>query len=110
MAKEDKAGQLEMVSHIRGFLVERGLNIASRSVQVKGEENWLVFKRGRRSIGVDRESGVWKKDSAEADWQCIEKPCTVTGAIMHALQTHKLCKGRRVRRPSTKIRGASREC
>lgn len=84
MGKENKIGQLEAVSHIRGFLVQRGYNIASRSIRMRNEENWLVFERGRRQVGVDRESGVWKKDSPEADWHCIEKPCTLGGAVMAA--------------------------
>ncbi len=84
MGKEKKIGQLEAVSHIRGLLVQRGFNIASRSIRVMNEENWLVFERGLRSVGVDRESGVWKKDSPDADWYCIEKPCSVGGAITAA--------------------------
>jgi hypothetical protein len=84
MGKGGKYGQLEAVSHIRGFLAQRGLQIPSRSIRVMNEENWLVFERGRRSVGVDREAGVWQKDSPDAEWICIEKPCTVGGAIMAA--------------------------
>lgn len=79
-----KYGQLEAVSHIRGFLAQRGLQIPSRSIRVMNEENWLVFERGRRSVGVDREAGVWQKDSPDAEWICIEMPCTVGGAVMAA--------------------------
>lgn len=84
MAKDKKIGQLEAVSQIRGFLAQRGLQIASRSIRVMNEENWLVFERGLRSVSVDREAGVWKRDSPDGEWQCIEKPCTVVGAIMAA--------------------------
>jgi len=84
MGKGGKYGQLEAVSQIRSFLVQRGLQIASRSIRVMGEESWLVFERGRRSVGVDREAGVWQKDSPDGVWRCIEKPCAVVGAIMAA--------------------------
>jgi hypothetical protein len=84
MDKRGKIGQLEAVSHIRGFLAQRGIQIASKSISVMNEENWLVFERGRRSVGVDRESGVWQKDSPDSGWRCVEKPCTVGGAIMAA--------------------------
>lgn len=84
MSKDQKTGQLEVVSHIRGLLVQRGVQIPSRSIRVMNEENWLVFDHGQRSVAVDRESGVWQRDSPETDWRCIEKPCTITGAIMAA--------------------------
>lgn len=84
MSKGQRIGQLEVVSQIRGFLVQRGLQIPSRSIRLMNEENWLVFEHGQRSIGIDRESGVWQKDSSETDWRCIEKPCTISGAIMAA--------------------------
>lgn len=84
MGKGGKFGQLEAVSQIRSFLAQRGLQIPSRSIRVMNEENWLMFDCGRRSVGVDREAGVWKKDSPDANWVCIEKPCTVVGAIMAA--------------------------
>jgi hypothetical protein len=84
MGKGEKFGQLEAVSHIRSFLVQRGFQIPSRSIRIMNEENWLVFEHGQRSIGVDREAGVWKKDSPDANWICIEKPCTVGGATLAA--------------------------
>ncbi len=84
MSKGRRIGQLEVVSLIRGFLIQRELQIPSRSIRVMNEEKWLVFEHGQRSVGVDRESGVWQKDSSETDWRCIEKPCTVSGAIIAA--------------------------
>jgi hypothetical protein len=48
------------------------------------EENWLVFERRRRSVGVDREAGVWQKTSPDGEWRCIEKPCGGGGAITAA--------------------------
>jgi len=73
MSKGGKFGQLEAVSHIRKLLAQRELHIPSRSIRVMDEENWLVFERGPRSIGVDREAGVWQKDSPDAVRRCIEK-------------------------------------
>ena len=84
MSKGRKFGQLEAVSHIRKHLAQRELHIPSRSIRVMNDESWLVFERGPRSIGVDREAGVWQKDSADTVWRCIEKPCTVGGAVMAA--------------------------
>ncbi len=84
MGKGGKFGQLEAVSHIRKYLAQRELQIPSRSIRVMNEERWFVFERGPRSIGVDREAGVWQKDSPDAVWRCIERPCTVDGAVMAA--------------------------
>ena len=79
MPKESR--QLEVVNYIRSSLLDRGYNISPRSLRLGMEESWLVFERGQRSIGVDSSSGVWLRDSAEGEWHCIEKPCTVGGAL-----------------------------
>lgn len=76
-----KIGQLEAASHIRSALVDRGHSIPSRSVKVKGEERWLVFEHGQRSVGIDSASGIWLKASAEAEWHCIEKNCTMSASL-----------------------------
>lgn len=101
MGKGGKIGQLEAVSHIRKFLADRGLQIASRSIRVRNEESWLVFERGRRQIGVDREAGVWQKDSPDAEWRCIEKPCTLGGAVMAADFLNEDLQFNRRREPGT---------
>ncbi len=80
-----KIGQLEAASYIRSALVDRGQAIPSRIVKVRGEERWLVFERGQRSVGIDSASGIWLKASTEAEWHCIEKTCTM-GAALEAVE------------------------
>jgi hypothetical protein len=79
MAK--KVGQLETISYIRKALIDRGHKIASRSVGIRGEEQCIVFEREQRSIGVDAGAGLWAKESEAGEWRCLEKPCTVGGAL-----------------------------
>lgn len=82
--KNKGGSQLEAVSHIKRFLAQKNLNLPSRSIKVGNDADWLVFERGGRSIGVDPEAGVWQKESPDANWQSIEKPCTVGGAQIAA--------------------------
>jgi len=84
MKKEKGGSQLEAASHIKRFLAGRGLNLPSKNMKAGNSEDWLVFEQGQRRIGIDPEAGVWRKDSPETDWQCIEKPCTVSGALLAA--------------------------
>lgn len=90
MGNEAKLGQLEAVSQIRSFLAQRGLQIPARSIRVMNEENWLVFERGRRSVGVDREAGVWQKDSPDGEWRCSAP----RGAKMEWMENPIACTGR----------------
>jgi hypothetical protein len=84
MMKNEGSSQLEAVSHIKHFLAQKGLNLPSRCVEAGNDADWLVFERGGRCIGVDPQAGVWRKDSSEANWQTIEKPCAGGGALIAA--------------------------
>jgi hypothetical protein len=80
---EDKEiGQLEAVSHIRALLTARGLNLPSRPLQMPNRSHWLIFEHKSRSVGVDPEAGVWTWAATDNEWQCLEKPCTVSGAAL----------------------------
>jgi hypothetical protein len=82
---KDKGGsQLEADNHIKRFLAQKGLNLPSRCVEAGNDAGWLVFERGGRSIGVDPQAGVWQKESPDANWQSIEKPCAGGGALIAA--------------------------
>ena len=67
--------QTEAVRHIKNLLLERGIDIASRSLQ-----QWIIFEHRGKQIGVDSSSGVWIRE-LEGDWQCLAMPCSVSGAI-----------------------------
>jgi hypothetical protein len=76
-----KIGQLEAASHIRASLIARGLNLSSRSLQVANLLPWLIFEHKSRSVGIDFSAGAWTQAEDETEWRCLEKPCTVSGAM-----------------------------
>lgn len=78
----DKVGQLEAASYIRAALESRGRKTASRKMDVADGKGWLVFEQISRSIAIDPEGGVWMRGADEDRWLCIEKPCTVGGALL----------------------------
>jgi len=80
--KDKKIGQLEAASYIRVALESRGARIASRSMEGAEGSGWLVFEQRGRSVGIDPEGGVWARASSDTGWRCIEKPCTVGGALL----------------------------
>jgi hypothetical protein len=73
--------QAEASDHIRELLDERGFDISPRAVTLEDNKNWLVFERAARQIGVDSASGIWVRASRKDKWRCIEKACTVSGAL-----------------------------
>ena len=79
MAK--KSGQLETVSFIRRTLTERGFSIPC----VAGENGWLVFGRKGRSIAVDKDSGIWLRDSNEGGWRRLSESGLI-GAALEAVE------------------------
>lgn len=73
--------QTEAASHIRDFLIQRGLDIASRSITLENDQRWVVFEHRGRQVGVDTSSGVWVRESIRDDWRCLAKPSTVSSAL-----------------------------
>lgn len=73
--------QAEAATHIRDILVQRGFDILSRQITFEDNQNWTVFERGERHIGIDSASGVWVRASIRDDWKCVSMPCTVSGAL-----------------------------
>lgn len=76
----EQTAQQEAASYIKSTLSGRGHDIPYKSLKV-GEETWIVFERGPSRVGIDSGSGVWLKESEENEGRCIEKPCTVSGAL-----------------------------
>jgi len=73
--------QAEAVSHIRELLIQRSFDVSSRKLILEDNQNWTVFERGERHIGIDSASGVWVRASIRDDWKCVSMPCTVSGAL-----------------------------
>ncbi|HEX5735355.1 MAG TPA: hypothetical protein VF131_21170 [Blastocatellia bacterium] len=76
-----RTGQAEASLHIRELLRQRGFDIAARTVTHEDKRQWLVFERAGRQVGVDLASGLWVKPSPKDTWRCIERSCTVGGAL-----------------------------
>ena len=76
-----RTGQAEASLHIQELLRQRGFDIAARAVTLEDNRQWLVFERAGRQVGVDSASGLWVKPSRSDSWRCIERSCTVGGAL-----------------------------
>ena len=76
-----RSRQAEASLHIRELLLQRGFEIAARSVTLEDNRQWLIFERAGRQVGVDAASGLWIKPSRHDTWRCIEESCTVGGAL-----------------------------
>src|SRR5688500_11142373 len=74
-------GQAEASLHIQELLRQRGVDIAARTVTLEDNRQWLVFERAGRQVGLDSASGLWVKPSRNDTWRCIERSCTVGGAL-----------------------------
>lgn len=73
--------QSEAVKHIKELLSNRGLNIPSKKLTLPDGQQWIVFEYRGRGLGIDTVSGIWTRESADKEWQCISMPCTVSGAL-----------------------------
>jgi len=73
--------QTEAAAHIKNLLSNRGLEIRSGKLTLPDGQQWIIFERKGKQIGVDTASGVWVRLSIHADWRCIAMPCTVSGAL-----------------------------
>jgi hypothetical protein len=78
---DNEVKQIEAASHIRDFLVQRGLDIASRNIKLEDNQRWVVFEHRGRQVGVDTSGGVWMRESIRDDWRCLAKPSTVSSAL-----------------------------
>jgi len=73
--------QAEACLHIQELLRQRGFNITARGVTLEDNRQWLVFERAGRQVGVDSASGLWLRPARNDTWRCIERSCTVGGAL-----------------------------
>jgi hypothetical protein len=73
--------QSEATSHIKALLFNRGLDLLPKKLTLPDDQQWIVFEREGKQIGVDTASGVWVRLSIHADWRCIAMPCTVSGVL-----------------------------
>ena len=74
--------QAQAANHIRELLVQRGFNNSSRRMRLSDNQEWIVFERGGRQVGIDMASGIWIKSSQDNDWRCIAMPHSISGALM----------------------------
>ena len=61
--------QTKAAGHIREVLIERGFNIACRRMTVGDNQQWLVFERKGRQVGIDPNSGIWLRESKSSEWR-----------------------------------------
>lgn len=74
--------QARAASHIRELLIQRGLDIPSRRVKLAADQEWVIFERNERQLGVDAASGIWLRNSVNEDWRCVAMSHTMSGAII----------------------------
>jgi hypothetical protein len=73
--------QSKAASHIRELLIQRGVDIPSRTVTINGQK-WTVFEHGERQIGIDVTSGIWLRESDESEWRLVATEHTMSGAFL----------------------------
>ncbi|HXG93768.1 MAG TPA: hypothetical protein VNN73_15595 [Blastocatellia bacterium] len=78
-----RSGQREIADYIRSVLSDRGFRLPSSSAIVE-QQQWIVFKNKGRAIGIDRNGGIWVRESGDK-WRCIEKSGKV-GAALEAVE------------------------
>jgi hypothetical protein len=76
--------QTEAANQIKSFLSNQGLDIKPGKLTLPDGQQWIVFEREGKQIGIDTASGVWVRESIGHDWRCLAMPCTVSGAIQAA--------------------------
>ena len=72
--------QSEATTHIKSLLSNRGVEIRSGKLTLPDGQQWIVFEREKKQVGIDLASGVWIR-TKDDDWRCIGLPCTVSCAI-----------------------------
>jgi hypothetical protein len=72
--------QTEATNHIKQLLSNSGLNIQPKKLTLPDGQQWNVFEREGKQIGIDTASGVWIR-AKDDGWRCIGLPCTVSCAI-----------------------------
>ncbi len=72
--------QTKAASHMRELLVERGFDIPSLRMTV-GDQQWVVFERGGRQVGIDRASGIWLRET-RGKWRCVAADYSTSGSFM----------------------------
>jgi hypothetical protein len=73
--------QTEAINQIKSFLLNAGLDIKPGRLTLPDGQQWIIFERDKKQIGIDLASGVWSRSSIHDDWKCIGMPCTVSCAI-----------------------------
>lgn len=75
--------QPEAAGYISAGLKQQGVELAPQNEQVANED-WLVFRRGTRSAGVDPKSGIWIA-LLGGEWRCLSEKCSVS-AVLEAVE------------------------
>lgn len=68
-------------SHIREQLMQKGFDIPSGSITVN-DQQWTVFERGGRQVGIDSASGIWLREPGNEEWRCVATEHTMSGAFL----------------------------
>ncbi len=76
--------QARAVGHVRKLLGERQIEAASRRLRLPDGQQWVIFERKGRQVGVDSASGIWLRESADDDWRCVAMPHSTSGAALAA--------------------------
>lgn len=74
--------QEQAASHILEILKERRVRGLSSLVRSEGGEQWLVFERQGREVGIDEATGIWLRESGAQEWRQVAKTNTTSGVAM----------------------------
>lgn len=77
MVKQEQAA-----NHIHTLLIQRGVDIISRKLTVKDNQQWTLFECGERQVAIDINSGIWVRASINQEWRCIATPHSLSSALI----------------------------
>jgi hypothetical protein len=72
--------QAEAANHIKELLSHRGFDTPRKKLTLPDDQEWVIFEREGKQIGIDTAAGVWGRIK-DNDWRCIGLPCTVSCAL-----------------------------
>ena len=73
--------QATAASHIRELLIQRGIDLPSRSANI-ADQQWAVFEHGGKQVGIAPNSGIWLRESDDGQWLCVATEHTMSGALL----------------------------
>jgi len=82
--------QTEATNHIKQLLSNSGLDLQPKKLTLPDGQQWNVFEREGKQVGIDTASGVWIRVKDD-DWRCSAP----RGAKMEWMENPFACTGRR---------------